>query len=72
MENKYLIGSFILGTLIQTIVVIVPAFAEVFKLTPLNTTQWIYTILISILPIPIMEMQKKLNEIKFGKVIYGN
>ncbi|MBR3249190.1 MAG: cation transporting ATPase C-terminal domain-containing protein, partial [Clostridia bacterium] len=69
-DNKYLIGSFILGTLIQVIVVIVPIFANVFDLVSLDKTQWIYTIAISILPIPIMELQKKLNEFTFGKVVY--
>ena len=61
LENKFLIGSFILGFLVQTIVVIIPALAQIFKLVPLNQTQWIITIGISILPIPIMELQKKLN-----------
>ena len=70
LENKFLIGSFLLGAFIQTIVVIVPQFANVFELVALNQTQWIITIIISILPIPIIEMQKKINEIKFGKVIY--
>ena len=71
-ENKYLILSFIIGVFIQTIVVIVPIFANIFKLVPLNLTQWIITLIISILPIPIMELQKKINEIKFGKVIHTN
>ena len=69
-ENKFLIGSFILGIFVQTIVVIIPSLAEIFKLVPLNQTQWIITLFISILPIPIMELQKKVNEIKFGKVVY--
>ena len=69
-ENKYLIGSFILGTIIQTIVVIIPSLAQIFSLVPLNSMQWMYTILISILPIPIVELQKKLNEAKFGKVVF--
>ena len=51
--------------------VVVPVFANVFNLVSLDKTQWIYTIAISILPIPIMELQKKLNEFTFGKVIYG-
>ncbi len=54
----------------QIIVVIIPSFAEVFKLVPLNKTQWLYTLGISFLPIVIVELQKKLNEVKFGKVIY--
>ena len=70
IENKFLIGSFILGVFVQTIVVIVPSLATIFKLVPLNQFQWIITLIISILPIPIMELQKKVNEVKFGKIIY--
>ena len=69
-ENKFLIGSFILGVLIQTIVVIIPVFANIFSLVPLTSTQWLIVGVISILPIPIMELQKKVNEIKFGKVLF--
>lgn len=69
-ENKYLVGSLILGALLQVIVVVVPSFAKVFNLVTLNTTQWVYTISISIMPIFIMELQKKVNEIVFGKIIY--
>ena len=68
-ENKYLIGAFILGTLMQIIVVVVPQIAEVFKLVPLNSIQWTYTIGISIIPLIIMEIQKKFEEVKFGKTI---
>ena len=69
-ENKFLIGSFLLGVFIQTIVVLIPTFANIFNLVPLNKIQWLIVGIISILPIPIMELQKKVNEIKFGKVIY--
>ena len=62
LENKFLIGSFILGIFVQTIVVVIPRLAEIFKLAPLGKEQWLITILISILPIPIMELQKKLNK----------
>ncbi len=58
LENKYLIGSFILGMIVQTIVVVIPTLANVFKLVSLTSTQWIITIIISILPIPIMELNK--------------
>ena len=70
LENKYLIGAFILGTLMQITVVVVPQIAKVFKLVPLSSTQWIYTIAISIIPLVIMEIQKKFEEVKFGKTIY--
>ena len=63
-NNKFLVGSFVIGTLLQVSVVFVPAFANIFSLVPLNQTQWMYTILISILPIPIIEIQKKINGIR--------
>ncbi len=56
----------------QVIVVIIPQIADVFKLVPLNKIQWLYTIIISFIPLVIVEVQKKLNEIKFGKVVYKN
>ena len=65
-SNYYLIGAFILGTILQITVVTVPIIAELFNVVPLNATQWMYTILISISPVIIMEIQKKFNE-KGGK-----
>ncbi len=70
-ENKYLVGALILGTILQVGVVCVPVLADIFNLVPLNTIQWVYVALISISPVVIMETQKKFNEIKFGKVVYG-
>ena len=69
-ENKYLLGAFVLGTVLQLGIVFVPRLAEIFKLTQLNATQWLITIAISIAPIIIVEIQKKFNELKFGKVVY--
>ncbi len=69
-ENKYLIGAFLLGTFLQIVVVCIPPVAQLFKLVPLNFIQWVYTILISFAPIVIVEVQKKLNEVKFGKTVY--
>ncbi len=59
LENKFLIMSFILGVFVQTIVVLIPNLAEIFKLVPLQQEQWLITLVISILPIPIMELQKR-------------
>ncbi len=70
-ENKYLMGAFLLGTALQIGVVIIPPIAKIFDLVPLTRIQWLYTFGISILPLIIMEIQKKLNEVKFGKVIYA-
>lgn len=69
-KNMYLIGAVMLGVVLQITVVVIPQIAKIFNVVPLNSTQWLYTIGISLFPIIIVELQKKLNEIKFGKVIY--
>ena len=68
-QNKYLILAFLGGAFLQTIVVVVPQFAEVFKLTNLTLEQWLYTIGISFTPVILMEIQKIANQWKFGKVV---
>ena len=60
-ENRYLFGSFVLGVLAQIIIVLIPQLADIFELTSLTQMQWLITIIISIMPIPIIELQKGLN-----------
>ena len=69
-KNKYLVGAFLVGAILQVVVAIIPPIASLFKLVPLEPVQWGLVIGISILPIIIIEMQKKWNEMKFGKRIY--
>lgn len=69
LENKFLLGSFILGVFVQIIVVIIPMLANIFKLVPLNFIQWGITLLISIIPIPVIELQKKINASRLENVI---
>ena len=64
LDNKYLIGAFILGVLLQIVVVVIPQIAQIFELTSLNYIQWIYTVIISLMPIPVMEIQKWINGFK--------
>ena len=70
-NNMYLIGAFIVGMLLQVMVIIIPPIANIFNVVPLNAIQWLYIILISILPIILIEIQKKINEVHFGKIIYS-
>lgn len=69
-KNIYLIGAFIVGAILQISVVLIPSIAKIFDVVPLNKMQWIYTIGISILPIILVEIQKKINEMKFEKKAY--
>lgn len=68
-RNMYLIIAFIFGTILQVSVIIIPQLAQIFKVTLLNKTQWLYTILISISPIFIVEMQKKINELGQQRIL---
>ena len=64
-NNKYLIGSFILCTILQVGVISLPIIATKFKLVTLNNSQWMYTILISLSIFIIMELQKLFNKVTF-------
>ena len=66
-KNKYLIGAFLIGAILQVGVISIPMLAKIFDVVPLNQQQWIYVSLISISPIIIIEIQKKINEIKYGR-----
>lgn len=71
LKNKYLLGAFLLGTLLQIGVVAIPAIAGIFDVVLLSPQQWIYTIAISITPIFIMEVKKKLHDMRFGRTVYS-
>jgi len=71
LENKYLVWALVLGVILQVIVVVVSPLAQVFSLVPLTGMQWLYTILIAVAPIPIVEIQKAVNGYKFGRVVYA-
>ena len=62
-SNKYLIGAFILGAILQISVVIIPSCSAIFEVQNLTKEQWMYTAIISIMPIFIMEFQKWFNSI---------
>ena len=69
-SNIYLIGSFLLGAFLQVIVVTNPLLQEIFNVVTLNQSQWIFAILISISPIFILELSKKIHNLIYGKRIY--
>ena len=70
-ENRYLVGALVLGTLLQVVVVVISPLAQIFDVVTLNSVQWLMTVIISILPVVIVELQKKFNAYKFGKVVYA-
>lgn len=69
-KNKYLCMAFLAGLVMQVGIVFIPAVREIFSLSELNNMQWLIVAGISLAPVVIMELQKKLNELVFGKTVY--
>ena len=51
-------------------IVFIPNVRNIFSLVPLNGAQWGIIAAVSLVPIIIMEGQKKLDEIVFGRPVY--
>lgn len=62
--NKYLIGAIILGIFLQEIVITVPFFSSIFKVYDLNMNDWIFVILVSLIPLILNEIAKLILRIK--------
>jgi len=58
LSNKYLVGAFFAGIILQCSVVSVPTLANLFKITPLSGFQWLIVSALSLAPLFISEMQK--------------
>lgn len=57
-SNKYLLGAFFCGLLLQCSVVSVKPLATMFKVIPLGFSQWVIVALLSFAPLVIVEFQK--------------
>lgn len=69
-NNWYLLVAIVSGIILQVFVTAVPVFSKIFQVTNLNVNQWLIVGIISIMPIILTEIQKKINEISYGKTIY--
>jgi Ca2+-transporting ATPase len=61
-SNPKLILSFIICSFLQIAVISFPRLADLFQVVPLTFRQWAIVFLLSIAPIVIVELQKKLNQ----------
>lgn len=59
-SNPWLWGALGVGVFLQTEVIMVPALAEVFRVTSLSGLQWLITVGLALAPIPIVELEKAL------------
>jgi Ca2+-transporting ATPase len=58
VNNRYLIGAALLSGLIQLLVMMLPLLRDIFKLTALDVNHWGLVLLLSALPIPLVELWK--------------
>lgn len=65
-ENKALALSLVVGVLMQVLVVNLEFLARIFKVTPLSSIQWGIVVVLSVLPIVIVEIQKAVTN-RFGQ-----
>lgn len=61
-SNRYLIGAIGISALLQVLVVIIPYFNGIFRLVPLDMTQWQIVIGAALVMIPIMEITKAIKK----------
>lgn len=59
LKNHYLVGAFIVGAVLQISVISVAPLADIFKVTALNVQQWGIVAVLSLLPIALVELQKR-------------
>ena len=57
-SNKKMLQSFIICLALQVSVVSIPFLSSIFKTTPLNSSQWLAVVLISLVPIVVVEIEK--------------
>jgi Ca2+-transporting ATPase len=63
-SNKYLIGSIVLGVLLQLIVIGIPAIQRAFNLQMLDLRGWILVIFLGLVPLMLNEGIKLINRVR--------
>ncbi len=58
LGNPWLIGATVVGIFLQLIIIMVPAFAAVFRVSPLALTDWLVVTLFVVTPFAVNEIAK--------------
>ena len=59
LENKQLVGAFLVGIILQVGVIMFAPLAEVFKVSHLSPLQWLITTGLCLMPLAVVEGEKK-------------
>ncbi len=62
-KNKYLLGALAIVLALMLLVLEIPFFHTVFHVTTLTGNQWLWVVLLSIAPLPIMELVKAVEKL---------
>lgn len=57
-QNRWLVGAFVVGMLLQVGVIMLQPLATVFKVVPLEGLEWIVVVMLAVMPLPIVELEK--------------
>lgn len=57
-SNKFLVGAFIIGLILQTGVIMIPSLARLFLVAPLSLYQWGIVAALCLVPIVVVELEK--------------
>ena len=60
LENKWLAGAFLVGTMLQCASITLPFCQTIFGTAALDGTQWLVTAALALAPLPIVELEKAL------------
>lgn len=61
-SNKKLVYSFVICSLLQISVITLAPLAKIFQVVPLSIRQWAIVLFLSLMPILLVEIQKKFND----------
>ncbi|MBQ3569032.1 MAG: cation-translocating P-type ATPase, partial [Anaerotignum sp.] len=56
--NPYLLGAFLAGAILQAGVIMLPPLAKIFAVCPLTWEQWAVVAGLSLVPLPVVELEK--------------
>lgn len=57
-SNKWLLMAFVVGVVLQCVVIMMPPLAGIFQVVPLNGEQWLLTAALALAPLPLVELEK--------------
>lgn len=57
-SNKWLLMAFMVGVVLQCVVIMMPPLAGIFQVVPLDGEQWLLTAALALAPLPLVELEK--------------